>query len=224
MNTKKVEEWGGEQWVNTSIGVAPVARSTPASLCYPSNVQTPGGSLYCPSDTSVDVTPDSHSRGPTREEFTPLNKLNEFLESRDVSPVRHTVTIPWNAEASERTRRRHLRKAQQAAGAVLDEVAPNQPGEFWHSLVPSLNKQFSSDSESEDEDLDNVLMNALTECYSNASTWDTRRHILSIMVDKVTFRTLKKWIPGLTRVTTPDVILNLRKNVPRSVTTGKKAI
>ncbi|XP_078377327.1 uncharacterized protein LOC144660537 [Oculina patagonica] len=118
--------------LNTSIGAAPVARSTPASLCYPSNVQTPGGSLYCPSDTSVDVTPDSHSRGPTREEFTPLNKLNEFLESRDVSPVRHTVTIPWNAEASERTRRRHLRKAQQAVGAVLDEVAPNQPGELWH--------------------------------------------------------------------------------------------
>ncbi|KAL9976749.1 hypothetical protein ACROYT_G014078 [Oculina patagonica] len=144
------------------------------------------GSLYCPSDTSVDITTDSHSRGPTRKESTPLTKLNKFSESRDVSPVRHTVTIPWN-EASERTRRRHLRKAQQAVGADLDEVAPNQPGELWHSLVPSFNKQFSSDSESEDEDVDNVLMNVLTEGYSNASTWDTRRQILSIMADKATF-------------------------------------
>ncbi|XP_078375438.1 uncharacterized protein LOC144658831 [Oculina patagonica] len=76
--------------LNTSIGTAPVAQSTPASLCYPSNVQTPGGSLYCPSDTSVDITPDSHSRGPTREESTSLTKLNEFLE------FRHTVIIPWN--------------------------------------------------------------------------------------------------------------------------------
>ena len=42
-------------------------------------------------------------------------------------------------------------------------------------------------------------MNALTECYSSASTWDTvRRQFLSIMADKVTFQTLKKWIPDLT--------------------------
>ena len=46
--------------------------------------------------------------------------------------------------------------------------------------------------------MDNVLMNALTECYSNASTWDIRRQILSIMADMVTFQTLKKWIPDLT--------------------------
>ena len=47
--------------------------------------------------------------------------------------------------------------------------------------------------------MDNVLINALTECYSNASTWDTRRQILSIMADKVAFQTLKKWIPHLIR-------------------------
>jgi len=52
--------------------------------------------------------------------------------------------------------------------------------------------------ESEDLDVDNVLMNALTECYSNASAWDTRRQILLITADKVTFLTLKKWIPDLT--------------------------
>ena len=46
--------------------------------------------------------------------------------------------------------------------------------------------------------MDDVLMNALTECYSNASTWDTRRQIRSIIADKVTFQTLKKWIPDIT--------------------------
>ena len=80
----------------------------------------------------------------------------------------------------------------------MEEVAPKQSEKLWHSLVPSLNRQFSTHCESEDEDVDNVLMNALTECYSNASTWDTRRQILSIMADKVTFQTLKKWIPDLT--------------------------
>ena len=106
--------------------------------------------------------------------------------------------LPWN-EPSERTRRRHLRKVKQAVSAVLDEVALNQSEKLWHSLVPSLNQQFSSDSESEGEEVDNELMNALTECYRNASTWDTRRQILSKMADKATFRTLNKWIPDLTR-------------------------
>ena len=71
----------------------------------------------------MDVTPDSRST--RRDDSTPLTKLNEFLSSRDVSPVRHTVTVPWD-EASERTRRRHLRKTQQAVSAVLEEVAPKQ--------------------------------------------------------------------------------------------------
>lgn len=107
----------------------------------------------------MDVTPDSRST--RRDDSTPLTKLNEFLDSRDVSPVRHTVTVPWD-EASERTRRRHIRKAQQAVGAVLEEVAPKQSEKLWHSLVPSLNRQFSTDCESEGKDVDNVLMNALT--------------------------------------------------------------
>ena len=170
--------------------------STPASMHHFSNVETPGGSMYLPSVSSLDVTHDSRSR--RRDDSSPLAKMNEFLGSKDVSPVRHPVSIPWN-EASERTQRRHLRKARQAVSAVLDEVAPNQPEQLWHSLVPSLNLQFSSGSESEDDDVDNALMDALTECYSNASTWDARRQILSIMADKVTFRSLKKWIPGLTR-------------------------
>ena len=172
-----------------------MAQSTPASVYIGSNVQTPRGSLYLPSESSVDVTPDFRST--TRDDSTPLTKLNEFLNSRDVSPVRHTVTVPWD-EASERTRRRHLRKTQQAASAVLEEVAPKQSEKLWYSLVPSVTQKFSTDSESEDKDVDNVLMNALTECYSNARAWDTRRQILSIMADKVTFQTLKKWIPDLT--------------------------
>ena len=178
------------------IGATPVAQSTPVFAYFGSNVLTPGGSFYLPSESSLDVTPDSRSL-PGHDDSTPLTKLNEFLDNRDVSPVRNTVTVPWD-EASERTRRRHLRKAQQAVGAVLEEVAPKQSEKLWHGLVPSLNRQLCSDCESEDKDVDNVLMNALTECYSNASTWDTRRQILSIMADKVTFQTLKKWIPDLT--------------------------
>ncbi|KAL9970476.1 hypothetical protein ACROYT_G022855 [Oculina patagonica] len=200
MNTKKVEEWGG---VCSNCRKLLVDAENKAAVLQMENMSLQGA--YA------------------RRVYT-AEQTERILRKQGCQSSQAYCYYSMECGSYERTRRRHLRKAQQAVGAVLDEVAPNQPGELWHSLVPSLNKQFSSDSESEDEDLDNVLMNALTECYSNASTWDTRRQILSIMADKVTFRTLKKWIPGLTRVTTPGVILNLRKNVPRSVTTGKKAI
>ena len=78
--------------------------------------------------------------------------------------------------------------------AVLEEVAPNQSEHLWQSVVESM----SSDKQ-EDDNIDQVIMNDLTECYNNANSWETRRQILSIMADKVTFSTLKKWIPGLTR-------------------------
>ena len=35
------------------------------------------------------------------------------------------MTSKWE-DASERTRRRHVRKARQAVTAALDEIAPNQ--------------------------------------------------------------------------------------------------
>ena len=54
---------------------------------------------------------------------------------------------------------------------------------------------FNDDEEREDE----VLIQALAECYRNANNWQTRRQILSIMADKVSYKALHKWIPNLTR-------------------------
>ena len=123
--------------------------------------------------------------------------LNTFLETRHISPVRFPLTTQWE-EASERTRHRHLCKANQAVDAVLEEVAPNQSGQLWKSLVASKSSD-ENPSGNEREPVDEVLMEALAECYRNASNWQTRRQILSIMADKVSFKTLKKQIPNLTR-------------------------
>ena len=40
-------------------------------------------------------------------------------------------------------------------------------------------------------------MAALSECYGAASNWETRRKILSIMADKVRYKTLLKYVPDL---------------------------
>ena len=51
----------------------------------------------------------------------------------------------------------------------------------------------------EDKTIDSSLMECLAECYNNATHWSTRRQILSIMADKVTFKDLQRWIPNLSR-------------------------
>lgn len=42
------------------------------------------------------------------------------------------------------------------------------------------------------EDVDLALLESLVECYNNAFQWDARRQILSIMVDKVSFKSLQR--------------------------------
>ena len=92
------------------------------------------------------------------------------------------MTSKWE-DASERTRRRHVRKARQAITAALDGIAPNQLHHLCKAIVSKpLEPQNSSE---EDDDVDNVLMEELSECYANANRWDTKRQILSIMADSL---------------------------------------
>ena len=138
--------------------------------------ETPGGSLYSPSlEATLNIT------------CTPAPRARSRIAMRESS-------------SSNRTRRRHVRKARQAVGAVLEEIAPQQSAHLWKTLVSfkSLEAQDSS-SDTEDGDVDQVLMVALAECYMNASTWQARRQFLSLVADKLQFRTVRRWIPDLTR-------------------------
>lgn len=120
---------------------------------------------------------------------SPREKLNEFLASRDISPIRHSLGTPWG-EASERTKRFYTRKARQAVNACLNEIAPDESEMLFTSLIKY---------KYEESDVDSSLMECLTECYNNADHWSTRRQILSIMVDKVSFKDLQRWLPNLSR-------------------------
>ena len=72
-----------------STSESPVAESTPSSLLLidpqtsATSVvsQTPATSVYSPTDVDDPLT----------SEWKPLEKLNSFLESRDISPVRHPM-------------------------------------------------------------------------------------------------------------------------------------
>ena len=119
------------------------------------------------------------------------DKLNSFLASRDISPIRSTMVIPWDT-AGDRTKRQYVRKAKQVVFATLEEIAPSIPEMLFEAVEESLKKEKA-------DDMDSALLEALVESYENSNHWSTRRQILSIIADKVSFSTLQKWIPDLTR-------------------------
>ena len=53
-----------------------------------------------------------------RKNVTSREKLNKFLISRYLSPIRHSLETPW-AEASERTKRLYTRKVGQVVNACF---------------------------------------------------------------------------------------------------------
>ena len=88
----------------------------------------------------------------------PIDHLNSFLRSRDISPIRYTLKTPWN-DASGRTRRLHEHKAKQAVSAVLGEIAPNDPDLLWESIMSS--KQNETGNHTCSSGLDKELMYTL---------------------------------------------------------------
>ena len=122
-------------------------------------------------------------------------QLNRFLQLRDVSPVRHTLSVQWNT-AHERTKRIHLRKAQQCISAMLDVLSPEKSQELWrelcdrHAVCSESQVVVEGRSEKETE-----LLNAFAESYLNAQHWSTRRQILSLMADKLSLREMREFIP-----------------------------
>ena len=108
----------------------------------------------------------------------------------DVSPIRYHLKKPWNL-AADRTQPYHTRKARQVVTAALEEIAPQDAENLWNSLVKSKRAMQQSSSEGE-EPLDVTLIDALVECYNNASHWSTRRQMLSIIPNKVSFQTLQR--------------------------------
>ena len=140
-------------------------------------------------------------------EHKPADALNEYLQSRDTSPVRSRLNTPWEI-ASERTKRYYIRKAGQGVTAIMEDIAPKSPAELFQAVcsLQAIQRTLWSDEETETT-VDETLLGALADCYHAAGCRETRRQILSIMADKVSFKKLRLWIPDLScRLPRPNVI------------------
>ena len=85
---------------------------------------------------------------------------------------------------------------------MVRDISPSESGPLFYEVISSdaLHHQLSSDEDpTEDECIDETLMLALAECYDAASSWETRQQTLLIMADKVRYKKIICYIPGLSK-------------------------
>ena len=63
------------------------------------------------------------------------DKLNEFLSSRDISPIRSKLKTMWQL-TKERTKGHYVSRAHQAT--VIEDFAPEDTGSLWEVVIKSM--------------------------------------------------------------------------------------
>ena len=126
----------------------------------------------------------------------PQERLNEFLLTCKLEPL-GKPWISWG-DSTERTRLCQTKRTTEIVSAVLKTVSPENAGYLWQNLTSSsaMNQALGVDRLSPSEQ---SYLQTLAEAYHNASSWDTRRQVLSIMAGITSFNDISQFIPGLTR-------------------------
>ena len=150
-------------------------------------------SFYVREDTSS--SRESSDSGYQRKLVEQRTKLNEFLSVCNTGITVSANKKKWQ-DASVRTRRSHVSKARESVVAALNVIAPGDAGHLWEALKASqsVEKALGIAGES---DVDKKYLEALAETYNNASSWSTRRQILSVMADLTTLEGIQSFIPSV---------------------------
>lgn len=77
-------------------------------------------------------------------------------------------------------------------------MSSDNAGHLWQALISSSTTSTLLGID-EVTKADHRYLEALAETYNNASSWDTRRHVLSIMAGLASFSVIASYIPGLTK-------------------------
>ena len=126
----------------------------------------------------------------------PLRLLNTFLEECYVKTI-IKPQIEWN-DCVDRTKRRYIQHTRDIIVAVLKVVSPENAGYLWTALQASKAVNDELGVEGILLPAQHVYLEAIAETYKNATSWDTRRQILSIMTGTASLAAIREFIPGLT--------------------------
>ncbi|KAK2551331.1 hypothetical protein P5673_027724, partial [Acropora cervicornis] len=148
--------------------------------------------------TEVDVSDDSDDEvivGNSRQKISEkLDAINKLLSLAGHGPITRTLHVGW-VDATPKTQKYYTSKMEEVVSSVLEIIAPYDAGLLWSALKasPSINDRYNEPR------TESSLLNALIESYKQATHSSTRKNILSVIADKLTFNDLQKLIPGLSR-------------------------
>ena len=147
-------------------------------------------------ETASTVSSSGEGNGSSSSSVRPRDTFNIFLNQCQIQPLGR----PWLdwGEVSIRTRQRYVQRTSEIVAAVLNVISPKNAPDLWKALQSSsaLNRQLGLHHASLPSEA--AYLEALAEAYSNATSWDTRRQVLSLMTGVASFRAISEFIPGLT--------------------------
>ena len=122
-------------------------------------------------------------------------KLNAFLEECKLQPIERPW-LRWD-QTSERTRKRYVERSAEIVSSVLNVIYPGAAVNIWDELQKSSKMLGLLGVTS--AGVNHCYLEALSEAYKNATGWDTRRQVLSIMAGIASFKDVSEYIPGVTQ-------------------------
>jgi len=82
--------------------------------------------------------------------------------------------------------------------AALEVIIPDDAGGLWEVLKESGEVESALGVLSEPHPADDKYLKSVAEAYQNASSWDTRRQVLSVIADLVPYSLIQRYLPGIT--------------------------
>ena len=153
-------------------------------------------------DESYVLSPDTESTvssfgNGTTATTEPRESLNDFLRQCEIQPLGRSW-LRWE-EVNKKTRSRYVMRSGEILSTVLKVVSPVNAPHIWTALQTSdvVNKQLGTRKPFLPSEV--AYLEALAEAYINASSWDTRRQVLSAMTGVSSFEAIAQFIPGLTQ-------------------------
>ena len=115
----------------------------------------------------------------------PRQTLNTLLNQCQIQPLGR----PWTdwERVNEKTRKRYTQRSGEIVSTVLRVIRPVNAPKIWNALQSSniVNQQLGAHQPFLPSE--RAYIQAMAEAYSNSSSWDTRRQVLSVMAGVASF-------------------------------------
>lgn len=158
--------------------------------CLPHRLELAGA---CPKGQRLPSTQSHQSshKNSSKKAFRHIKCILGIQRSQpDYVPASQQTS--WD-EASKLTKGYYTRKTGQGVASVVKDLVPHETNPLFRKLCSSPVTWTLKRT------VNNMLMEALSECYQAASSWEMHLQILSTMADEVRYSKLLQFIPDLTK-------------------------